>query len=137
VRAGSIIPTQNVTQRIGSKVPESLIFDIYPGGNDFIEFYEDDGTTDMYKKGSFSRWPVSLTHHNSIIEVTLFSVKGTFKDMPEQRDITIKIHFVKKPKSVYVNNNEPELEYDDNSKCVVICLGKISVQQEHKLTVCL
>ena len=113
-----------------------MTFDIYPGGNDFIEFYEDDGTTDMYKRGKYSRWPVALTHHNSTIEVMFAPLKGRFKDMPEQRDITIKIHFVKKPKSVCVNNNEPEWEYDDEKQCAVICLGKIAVRQEHKLTVC-
>ena len=134
VRAGSIIPTQNVTQRTGSAVPESLIFDIYPGGNDFIEFYEDDGMTELYKKSEYSRWPVSLTHHNSTIEVTFNPAEGSFNDMPEQRNITIKIHFIKKPKSVCVNNIEQEWKYNDKEQCAVICLGKIAVRQEHKLT---
>jgi hypothetical protein len=60
VRAGSILPLADVTRRIGTRLPDPLVLAIYPGGNDTLDLYEDDGETPAYEQGAFSRWPISL-----------------------------------------------------------------------------
>ncbi|HEX9513919.1 MAG TPA: TIM-barrel domain-containing protein [Puia sp.] len=53
VKAGSIIPMQSLVQHTGQQPTDTLILHIYKGPSTSFDYYEDDGTTYRYEKGSY------------------------------------------------------------------------------------
>ena len=61
VKASSIIPMQSLIQRPIRSLHDTLFVHIYNGSNpNSFEYYEDDGSTMDYQKGSFYNEPYSL-----------------------------------------------------------------------------
>mgnify|MGYP005843691083 CR=1 FL=1 len=141
VRAGSIIPMQPVSRRVGTALPDPLILAIYPGGEDRLAFYEDDGSTDAYLAGQFTRWPIQLTSAGNTVSVRLEPVQGTFDGAPDVRRVWVEIYFAGKPDRVTFDGEaisegeaEPGWRYDDGARCVEIRLPPVQVSQLHALS---
>lgn len=79
VKAGSIIPTQQVLQYSDQAPIDPLTLSIYVGQNGSEDFYEDDGVTFEYPKGAFAKRTVQLSKMNGSLVVSIGEVKGKYR----------------------------------------------------------
>ena len=91
VRAGSILPIGPVTQYVDEKPAAPLTFTVYTGADGRFSLYEDDGVTNQYVNGAYSRIP--LTYDDKARTLTIGARSGTFKGMVADR--TFKVRFVR------------------------------------------
>jgi hypothetical protein len=138
VKAGSIIPMQTVVKRVGTTVPDPLVLNIYPGGDDSLALYEDDGCTKAYECESYTRWPISLKSDDDEYEITLSPLEGTYDDIPEKRNVEILVHYCDKPASLEVKSTAHptyEWSYDEvGRKITVKCTG-IDIHKSYSIKI--
>ena len=106
IKAGSIIPRQKFTERVGISVPDPLVLDIYPGGDDQLNLYEDDGESLEYRSGKFSRLPIMLKNEDRKIILSVKSIEGSYRNMPTHRCFEIWVNFVEKPARVKIDDKD-------------------------------
>ncbi|MBC7668480.1 MAG: glycoside hydrolase family 31 protein, partial [Gemmatimonadaceae bacterium] len=90
VKAGSIVPTTVVQQYVGEQPDAPLTVVVYTGADGTYELYEDDGLSNGYERGAFSRIP--MRYDNASGRLTIGARAGTFKGMLANR--MIKVRFI-------------------------------------------
>ena len=90
VKAGSIVPTTVVQQYVGEQPDAPLTVVVYTGADGTFELYEDDGLSNGYARGAWSRIPMS--YDNASGRLTIGARSGSFKGMVENR--VIKVRFI-------------------------------------------
>jgi len=114
IKAGAIIPMQNVVQSTNEKGDGVLILDTWNGkeANSFV-YYEDDGATYDYQNGTYYRRKLSFDPDNKRISIE--ETEGLFTS--KYNKIKLVLHgFEKKLKTVVVNNTKVELSWDKKSQ---------------------
>jgi alpha-D-xyloside xylohydrolase len=101
VRAGAIVPMGPVTQYVDQDRKAPLTITVYTGADGSFSLYEDDGTSEQYKKGAFTRIPIAYDDRSGT--VTLGAREGrTWAGMAASR--TIRIRWVSEGKPVTDDN---------------------------------
>lgn len=90
VKAGSIVPMAPVQQYVGEKPDAPVTLTVFTGRDGRFELYEDDGLSNGYERGAFSRIPMSWSEATG--RLTIGARTGSFKGMSERR--TFKVRFV-------------------------------------------
>ena len=104
---------------------------VYPGGNDYIEIYEDDGESLDYDK-NYSRLPIRLEDDGKTVVVTQEPIKGGFKGMPEKRNIRIDLYFAGEPTDSVFGSPNCKDSYDENKKCYSVFIPDLNVREKHQ-----
>jgi alpha-D-xyloside xylohydrolase len=89
VRTGAVIPTGPVTQYVDEKPDAPIVLQVYAGANGQASLYEDDGVTNAYERGEFSRIPFSYDDKTGT--VTIGARAGRYKGMPQTRQIKVRV----------------------------------------------
>jgi alpha-D-xyloside xylohydrolase len=89
VRTGAVIPTGPVTQYVDEKPDAPLVLQVYAGASGQASLYEDDGVTNAYERGEFSRIPFS--YDDKTATVTIGARSGQYKGMPQTRQIKVRV----------------------------------------------
>ncbi len=113
VKAGAILPMGPVTQYVDEHPDAPLTLNVYTGADGQFSLYEDDGVTNAYTRGEFSRIP--LNYHDKTGTLTIGERTGKYKGMVNQRQF--KIHFIK----AGISSSE---SFDDFDK-IVTYTGKV------------
>ncbi len=108
VKAGGIIPMQEVVQYDDKKAWKDLTFEIFPSGSSTFDLYEDDGLSDAYKEGNYSITPVSSYASENGILVRVGKAEGSF-NVPE-RNYIMKIHQAKAPARVVLEGSKKKMK---------------------------
>jgi alpha-D-xyloside xylohydrolase len=87
VRAGSIVPFGPELQYTGEKKPDPLTLVVYTGADGAFSLYEDDGLTNGYERGAFSRIPMTWSDKSHTL--TIGKRTGSFKGMLANRTFHI------------------------------------------------
>jgi alpha-D-xyloside xylohydrolase len=90
VRAGSIVPTGPVTQYVDEKPDAPLTLIVYTGADGAFSLYEDDGVSNGYVRGEYSRIPLSYNDKTGVL--TIGARTGSFKGMVDKR--TFRVRFI-------------------------------------------
>ena len=139
VKAGSIIPTQQVVQYSDEQSINPLTIELYPAREQSSTIlYEDDGTTFEYLQGKFCRRTVSLNSSAKEYRITLSNPEGSFR--PPERNIVLKLKAVPtRPSSVQIDGltlREPRpgdqrgWQYDEKMKVLSVTFEDKSRQQK-------
>jgi len=88
VRAGSIVPTGPVRQFAADQPGAPVTLLVYPGGNGRFSLYEDDGTSQQYLKGAWSRVPLAWDEASRTL--TIGTREGSFPGMQQRRTFLIR-----------------------------------------------
>ncbi|ESQ92306.1 glycoside hydrolase family 31 protein [Asticcacaulis benevestitus] len=91
VKAGSVVPIGPVTQYVDEKPDAPITINVYTGADGSFSFYEDDGVSNGYVRGEFSRIP--LNYNDKTGELTIGARSGSYKGMVTNR--TFRVRFVK------------------------------------------
>ncbi len=91
VKAGAILPMGPVMQYVDEKPDAPITLHVYTGADGKFSLYEDDGVSNAYTRGEFSRIPLSFD--NKTGTVTIGARVGQYKGMVAKREF--RVHFIK------------------------------------------
>ncbi|UDF02707.1 TIM-barrel domain-containing protein [Asticcacaulis sp. AND118] len=91
VKAGAILPMGPVTQYVDEKPDAPLTLNVYTGADGSYSLYEDDGVSNGYEKGKFTRIP--FAYNDKTGELTIGARTGQYDKMVAAR--TFKVRFLK------------------------------------------
>lgn len=78
-RAGAVIPTQQVVQYVGQAAIDPLTVTIFVADSARSLYYEDDGHSFEYQKGSYAKRAIELRTKGGRMEVVLGAVEGKYR----------------------------------------------------------
>jgi alpha-D-xyloside xylohydrolase len=88
VRAGSIVPTGPEIQYADQVMNAPLTLNVYTGADGRFEIYEDDGRTNGYERGEWSRIPI--TYQDGTGTLVIGARQGSFPGMATERQISVR-----------------------------------------------
>jgi alpha-D-xyloside xylohydrolase len=89
VRAGAVVPMGPVMQYTDQDRAAPLTIAVYAGADGRFSLYEDDGTSERYKTGAFSRIPIAYDDRTGTVTLGAREGKG-WAGMPARRIIRIR-----------------------------------------------
>jgi alpha-D-xyloside xylohydrolase len=102
VRAGAIVPMGPVMQHVDETRDAPLTIVVYAGADGRFSLYEDDGTTERYKSGGYSRLPIAYDDRSGTVTLGAREGKG-WEGMPARRIVRVK--WMSPGKAVTDDNN--------------------------------
>lgn len=90
IRAGSIIPLGPELQYTAEKPSEPITLLVYTGRDATFSIYEDDGVTNAYEQGQFTRIPISWNQKSR--QLSIGNRTGSFGSMLKER--TFRVVFI-------------------------------------------
>ncbi|HEX9615638.1 MAG TPA: glycoside hydrolase family 31 protein, partial [Bacteroidota bacterium] len=106
VREGAVIPTQPDMQFVGEKPLDPLTLTIYPASRSIRMYYEDDGVSFEYRKGSFMKRTIRQDLTDAVQSILVSAAEGTYEPAP--RSVIIQLISPrtdgKKPSNVMVGS---------------------------------
>lgn len=102
IKNGAIIPNQDYQNYVGEKTVTNMYMDIFPDSQKTsFDYYDDDGSTYQYEKGSFFKQTLTVQDQTNLVQVDLNEKTGTFT--PDTKYYILKIHN-RKTSDVKLNN---------------------------------
>ena len=98
VRAGAIVPMGPVMQYVDQDRAAPLTITVYTGADGSFSLYEDDGTSEQYKEGAYSRVPIRYNDRTGTVTIGAREGKG-WVGMPATRIIRVRWVSAGKPVS--------------------------------------
>jgi alpha-glucosidase (family GH31 glycosyl hydrolase) len=95
IKAGSIIPKQQVLQYVGQHVIDNLILEVYPGADSKADLYTDDGRSLRYLQGDYAITHIDLRTANGSCRIHISAPEGKFN--APTRTFTLRVHVDKAP----------------------------------------
>ena len=89
VRAGSVLPTGPVTQYVDEKPDAPLVLNVYAGASGQASLYEDDGVSNAYERGDYTRIPLRYDERTRTVYIGARS--GKYAGMPATRQIRVRL----------------------------------------------
>ncbi len=110
VRAGSIVPIGPVTQYVDAVPDTPLTLNVYTGADGTFSLYEDDGVSNAYTRGDYSRIPLSYdeAHHR----LTIGQRSGSYKGMIDKRIFRVRFITPGTSTSAAFDDFSAEVHYD-------------------------
>ena len=113
VKAGAIIPSRDYELSTRFIDKSRLTLQVYAGADGRYELIEDDDVTEQYQQNA--RAITEMTYHHKARRFTINPTEGAYDDMPQSRDITIRLIGAEDFKRIEINDNSVpwEVEGDD------------------------
>ena len=108
-KAGSIIPL--ATQEIinDTNPPKDMEIQIFPGKSNTYKLYEDDGVSDLYRKGFFLTTSIDYNYMPNNYTVIIRALEGKSGIVPDKRNYKIRFRNTKQANDVVVFLNDTKI----------------------------
>lgn len=91
VRAGAIIPTDDVEQYVGQHPTTRVYLDVFPAATtSMFTYYDDDGITYAYEKGVYYKQQLTASDDGTVVHFDSAAPTGTY--VPALREYEVKLH---------------------------------------------
>mgnify|MGYP001126978624 FL=1 len=111
VRNGAVIPMTNPNNNV-SQIDRTLrIYEIYPSGHTSFTEYDDDGTTEAYRRGEFATTYIESEAVGDRVTVTIHPSEGDFVGFERMKRTELRINVTAEPDGVkaYVDGRRVKL----------------------------
>lgn len=111
VRNGAVIPMTNPNNNV-SQIDRTLrIYEIYPSGHTSFTEYDDDGTTEAYRRGEFATTYIESEAVGDRVTVTIHPSEGNFAGFERMKRTEMRINVTAEPDGVkaYVDGRRVKL----------------------------
>lgn len=107
VKAGAIIPFTNANNNVSEISKKHRAYEIYPYGDQEFTEYDDDGTTEAYKKGCYAQTLIKTSYgKKNTLCIGIAPTKGDFDGFEHQKSTEIKVNCTQKPGNIQVKTTE-------------------------------
>ena len=106
VHQPSLFPLGKVKPHIGASPDDTLTLMVYPGGKAIFDLYEDDGTSNDYRKGKFAVTSLRTTTNGDELKIRINAANGQFDQMLQKRYWIINVHLLSDFDQLLLNNKE-------------------------------
>ena len=113
-REGSIIPLANLEDNLNvTNSPKSMEIHVFPGASNQYDMYEDDGISDLYKEGFYTKTRIDYQYSQTSYTLTIKPIEGKNGIIPRQRDYRVRFRNCKEAENVDVfsGNVSNKIEY--------------------------
>lgn len=117
VKAGAIIPTQEVNGATGKGSPAEICWEVFPHGESSFVLREDDGESDAYLEGKAATTILECNETSNGILLSLHPRCGAYAGMPEKRTHSFKVFH---PGRLSVVNAGISWKYDESLNILYI-----------------
>ena len=107
IKAGAIIPSQEVVNYVGEKEIDEIMLDIYPEGASYFQLYSDDGESLDYQEGEFSITNIKSFDDESATKVVIHAPEGEYDVLP--RTYVVNIHSEEEYEEVSINGRKNDI----------------------------
>ncbi len=132
VKAGSIIPLYGKVKNLRSN-SEPVNITVYPGDKGDFLMYEDNGNDKDYAT-QYATTTLSSVRNGNTLTVKIGARKGSYKDMPANRQFTVQVVASAVPQSVTVNGRNADFTYDGNNLTVCVAVPQTDCSVEKVVT---
>lgn len=112
VRNGAVIPMTNPNNNV-SQIDRTLrIYEIYPSGHTSFTEYDDDGTTEAYRRGEFATTSIESEAVGDRVTATIHPSEGYFAGFERMKRTELRINVTAEPDGVkaYVDGRRVKLQ---------------------------
>ena len=101
VKAGAIIPLANPSNNVNEVNKALRIYELYPDGYSVFKEYDDDGTTEAYKRGVYAETYIECdVNEKGKAMVTVYPTAGGFAGFVKEKATELRINVTQQPKKV-------------------------------------
>lgn len=122
VKEGAIIPLGHNDNMNDTTPPKNMEIQIFPGRSNSYKLYEDDGISELYKKGYYLLTSIDYTYRKNNYTVIIRPLEGKSGIVPDKRNYKFTFRNTKYADDVevYVNNTKvPFTKYDKRTSFIV------------------
>jgi hypothetical protein len=106
-RRGAVIPLRNYARAVELGSNDTLCLEVYPSGElTEFELLEDDGTSNDYLEGGYSKTLFSVMERKGGLDFRIAPVSGNYHGMGEERFYVIRINLSRQPASIWLNHRK-------------------------------
>lgn len=109
-KAGSIIPLGDHEIINDTTPPKDMEIQIFPGKSNTYKLYEDDGVSDLYRKGFFLTTAIDYNYLPNNYTVIIRALEGKSGIVPENRNYKIRFRNTKRANDVQAFFNDGKIE---------------------------
>ena len=132
VKAGAIIPQRKFALSTAFIDKSSLILTVYAGADGEYRLVEDDDVTERYRDAD-EKMLTYIRYHNSSQSLFISSGKGSYKNAPKSRDLTIEFIGINKANKIVVN--EAEYKFERTASGIKLQLKDIAINTDLKIRI--
>lgn len=121
-KSGAIIPFGNNADLNDTTAPKNMEIHIFPGKNNLYKLYEDDGVSDLYRKGFYLLTSIEYNYLPNNYTVIIRAMEGKSGIVPDKRNYKIRFRNTKVADEViaYFNNLlVPTTSYTEETDFIV------------------
>lgn len=111
-RSGAIIPMSNNEIINDTTPPADFGIEIFPGRSNQYNLYEDDGLSDLYKKGYYLLTTINYNYLPNNYTVIVKAVEGKAGIVPDRRNYQIKFRNTKQATEISAIFNNANISYE-------------------------
>ncbi len=111
-KAGSIIPFGENELLNDTTPPKDMEIHIFPGKSNTYKLYEDDGVSDLYRKGFYLLTSIDYNYLPNNYTVIIRALEGKSGIVPENRNYKIRFRNTKRAEDVGIHINSDEISQD-------------------------
>ena len=101
VKAGAIIPVTEPHNNVKQINNALRMYEIYPAGETSFTEYDDDGTTELYRAGQFTKTKInSVCDAKGKVTITIEPTTGNFDGFVKEKATIFKVNVSEAPKSI-------------------------------------
>ncbi len=119
IKAGAVVPMQEVMNYVGEKEITKYDLHVYPGAKSSFKLYHDDGRSHGYLKGEFATSLLEMKDSGNSMKIKIDKPEGNYKT--DALTYRVLLHARNKPKSLLVNGKKVPILDTDNENNPYYC----------------
>ncbi|MBP3461216.1 MAG: DUF5110 domain-containing protein [Bacilli bacterium] len=135
VKAGAIIPLGHNENINDTNPPKNMEIQIFPGKSNTYKLYEDDGISELYKKGYYLLTAIEYTYVKNNYTVIVRPLEGKSGIIPDKRNYKFNFRNTKYANDVMVYINNTKVDFKKYSKNTSFIVEVENVPTTSQLTV--
>ncbi len=124
VKSGAIIPMANSNNNV-SQINKSLrSYEVYPDGNSSFTEYDDDGTTEAYKRGKGTTTLIESSAADGKARITIHPTVGSFNGFVRNKETELSINVTARPATVTAHVGDTEIQLEEAASMEAYLAGE-------------
>jgi hypothetical protein len=123
-RAGAIVPMSLQDRENGAGLPETIQIVAFPGADNVLDLYEDDGESRAYEHGAWCSTPIEQSWQEDRLTLTIGPSEGDSSCLPAGRAYGVQVRGIARPDDVQATIDGASVAssatYDEASELLTI-----------------